>query len=193
MAGGFGFKSNPKNKNFSKKNNNSEVLKDSPDSYIPQKTTSLSGILFPGQSVDINPLSKETKINWNQEFITKSLTQEQSIFVNHHTQEIKSEIDSLRLEIKKLVQSSQNLDLEIVQAVEQNIPQANEYQLSFLQRIKKLIVSFRQNVDESCLWLNSLNHKKSRKNAFWGNVKNKKNGGEQYLFSSEHSVSRSAN
>jgi len=193
MAGGFGFKINPKNKNFSKKNNNSEVLKDSPDSYIPKKPDRFFGTLFPGQSVDINPPQKETKINWSREFITQSISAEQSLFVNHHTQEIKNEINNLRLEIKKLVQSTQSLDQEIVQAVEQNIPQANEYQLSFLQRIKKLIISFRQNVDQSCLWLNSLNHKKSRKNAFWGNVKNKKNGGEQYLFSSEHSASRSAN
>lgn len=193
MAGSFGFKINPKNKNFNKKNNNNEVLKDSPDSYVQKKTNNFFGTLLPGQSVDFNPVQKETKINWSQEFITKSLTQEQSIFVNNHSQEIKKEIQDLRLEIKKLVQSTQSLDQEIVQAVAQNIPQANEYQLSFIKRIKKLIVSFRQNIDQSCLWLESLNHKKSRKNAFWGNVKNKKNGGEQYLMSSEHGVSRSAN
>ena len=193
MAGSFGFKINPKNKNFNKKNNSSEVLKDSPDSYVQKKPNKLFGTLLPGQSIDFSPIPKETKINWSQEFITKSLTQEQSLFVNHHSQEINNEIQNLRLEIKKLVQSTQNLDQEIVQAVAQNIPQVNEYQLSFLKRINKLIVSFRQNIDQSCLWLESLNHKKSRKNAFWGNVKNKKNGGEQYLMSSEHSVSRSAN
>lgn len=193
MAGGLGFKINPKNKNFNKKNNNSEVLKNSPDYYSQSKTKNLSGTLLPGQSVDINPSQKEPKINWSHEYTTKPISTELSLFVNHHSQEIKNEIDNLRLEIKKLVQSTQNLDHEITQVIEQNIPQANEYQLSFLQRIKKIIISFRQKVDESSLWLNSLNHKKSRKNAFWGNVKNKKSGGEQYLFSSEHSVSRSAN
>ncbi len=192
MAGGFGFKLNPKNKNSIKKNN-SEVLKDLPDTSVKKNTPKLFGTLFPGQSVEINPSSKEPKINWSQEFITKSLTQEQSIFVNQHTQEIQKSIQEIRLEIKKLAESTQNLDNEIEQATYQNIPDANNYQIKFLQRVKNLIIKFRQNVDQSCVWLNSLNHKKSRKNAFWGNVKNKKSGGEQYLFSSEHSVSRSAN
>jgi hypothetical protein len=192
MAGGFGFKLNPKNKNLTKKNN-SEVLKELPDSSTKKDTPKLFGTLFPGQSIDINPSKQEPKINWNQEFITKSLTQEQSLFVNQHTQEIQKAIQDIRLEIKKLTESTQELDHEVQQATYQNIPEASEYQITFLKRIKDLIINFRQNIDQSCVWLNSLNHKKSRKNAFWGNVKNKKNGGEQYLFSSEHSVSRSAN
>ncbi len=192
MAGGFGFKLNPKNKNLTKKNN-SEVLKDLSDTSVKKNTPNLFGTLFPGQSIEINPSSKEPKINWSQEFITKSLTQEQSLFVNQHTQEIQKSIQEIHFEIKKLVKSTENLDNEIQQATCQNIPDTNEYQIKFLQRIKNLIIKFRQNVDQSCVWLNSLNHKKSRKNAFWGNVKNKKNGGEQYLFSSEHSASRSAN
>ncbi len=192
MAGSFGFKLNPKNKNLTKKNN-SEVLKDFPDSSAKKNPPKLFGTLLPGQSVDINPSSKEPKINWSQEFITKSLTQEQSIFVNQHTQEIQKAVQDIRFEIKKLAESTQELDNEVQQAVFQNIPQASEYHVTFLNRIKKLIIDFRQNIDQSCVWLNSLNHKKSRKNAFWGNVKNKKNGGEQYLLSSEHSVSRSAN
>lgn len=192
MAGGIGFKLNPKNKNLTKKNN-SEVLKDFPDSSVKKNTPKLFGTLLPGQSVEINSPSNEPKINWSQEFITKSLTQEQSLFVNQHTQEIQKSIQDIRFEIKKLTESTQELDHEIQQAVYQNIPEASEYQITFLQRIKNLIINFRQNIDQSCVWLNSLNHKKSRKNAFWGNVKNKKNGGEQYLFSSEHSASRSAN
>ena len=192
MAGGFGFKLNPKNKNLTK-NNNNEVLKDLPDSSVKKSPPKLFGTLFPGQSVDINPSSKEPKINWSQEFITKSISQEQSLFVNQHTQEIQKSIQDIRLEIKKLAESTQELDNEIQQTIYQNIPEASEYQVTFLKRIKNLIINFRQNIDQSCVWLNSLNHKKSRKNAFWGNVKNKKNGGEQYLFSSEHSVSRSAN
>ena len=192
MAGSFGFKLNPKSKNLNKRNNN-EVLKETSDTIPKKNAPKLSGTLLPGQSIDINRSSQEPKVNWNQEFITKSLTQEQSLFVNQHTQEIQKDIQEIRLEIKKLVQSSENLDHEIQQAVAKNIPEINDYQLNFLQRLKNIIIQFRQNIDQSCVWLNSLNHKKSRKNAFWGSVKNKKSGGEQYLFSSEHSASRSAN
>ena len=192
MAGSFGFKLNPKNKNINKRNNN-EILKDISDASPKINTPKLSGTLYPGQSIDINRSPQEPKVNWSQEFITKSLTQEQSLYVNQHTQEIQKSIQDIRLEINKLVQSTQNLDNEVQQAVSKNIPEFNDYQVGFLQRLKNLIIQFRQNIDQSSVWLASLNHKKSRKNAFWGSVKNKKSGGEQYLLSSEHSVSRSAN
>ncbi|MCW1949413.1 MAG: DUF5660 domain-containing protein [Candidatus Shapirobacteria bacterium] len=191
MAGGFGSKLNPKNKSFSLKKNNSEILKEFPDTSVPNKPK-LSGTLFPGQSINFNK-EEQTKTNFTREFLAKTVNQEHAIFVNQHTQEIKQSIDQLKDEIKKLVLSAQNLDQEIVQASEQNIPESNEYQLNFLQRIRNLVIQFRQNIDESCIWLQSFNRKKSRKNAFWGNVRNKKNGGEQYLFSGEHSVARSAN
>jgi len=192
MAGGFGSKLNPKNKSFNLKKNNSEILKEFPDTSVANKPK-LSGTLFPGQSLNLHQAEEQSKPNFTREFLAKTVNQEHAIFVNQHTQEIKQTIDQLKDEIKKLVASSQNLDNEIIQATEQNIAEFNEYQLTFLQRLKNIVIQFRQNIDESCTWLQSFNHKKSRKNAFWGNVHNKKGGGEQYLFSGEHSVARSAN
>jgi hypothetical protein len=192
MAGGLGFKFDPKNKKLVKKNN-SEILKDFSDSSQPKTEKKLSGILFPGQSINLKQEKQPNNINWNHEFLLKTANQEQPLFVNQHHQEIQQAINEILNEIKKLKLSTDNLTHEIDQASEQNIPEANEYQLKFLQRIKNIIVQFRQNINQSCVWMESFNHKKSRKNAFWGNVRNKKNGGEQYLFSSEHSASRSAN
>lgn len=192
MAGGFGSKLNPKSKSFNLKKNNSEILKEFPDTSVQNKPK-LAGTLFPGQSLHLNQPENKPQTNWNSEFLSKPIPQEHAIFVNQHTHEIQQSINELKAEIKKLVTSTDNLNQEIVQATDQNIPESNEYQLNFLQRVRNLIVQFRQNIDESCIWLQSFNRKKSRKNAFWGNVRNKKNGGEQYLFSGEHSVSRSAN
>lgn len=193
MAGGLGSKFDPKNKRSVKKNN-SEILKEFSDTPQSKPEPKLFGRLFPGQSIHLNQEKQPNKdFNWNREFLTKTVTEEQRLFVNQHTQEIQQTIKDLLDEIKKLKLSTDNLTHEINQSSEQNIPEANEYQLKFLQRIKNLIIQFRQNIDQSCTWLASFNNKKSRKNAFWGNVRNKKNGGEQYLFSGEHSASRSAN
>jgi hypothetical protein len=190
MAGSFGVKPNSKDKKFVK-NNNSEILKDfhSPsDKIIPK----LFGTLFPGQSVEINqPEQPKNNINWAKEFLT--VNQEQTVFINKHTQEIEQSINQLRLEIKNLIQDTQELDVEIQQTVFQDTTEFNQYQLNFLERIKILVINFRKNISQSCVWLESLNSKKSKKNAFWGKARNKKNGGEQYLFSGEHSASRSAN
>lgn len=192
MAGGFGTKFDPKNKKIVKKNN-SEILKEFPDvSHSKPKTF---GRLFPGQSFHPSQEQSSSKdINWNREFlVTQGIGREQSIFVNQHTQEINQAIKEILDEINKLKLSVDNLDHEVVQASEQNIPETNEYQLHFLQRLKKLIIQFRQNINQSSVWVENFNQKKSRKNAFWGKVHNKKSGGEQYLLSNEHSVSRSAN
>ena len=191
MAGGFGFKPNQKNKS-SVKNNNSEILKDFQSSSSDKIIPSLFGTLFPGQSVEINqPEKPKNNINWTQEFLT--VNQEQTVFINKHTQEVETAINQLRLEIKKLIQETQDLDVEVQQTVFQETAEFNQYQLNFLERIKLFIINFRKNVSEAAVWLESLNHKKSKKNAFWGKVRNKKSGGEQYLFSNEHSASRSAN
>jgi len=191
MAGGFGSKRDPKNKTISSKNT-SEILKDFPDNQAPVQKK--SGILFPGQSIRLNSSeSKPSQINWSHEFLTKPITQEQSLFVNQRLQETNTAVEELRREIKSLIKSTDNLQAEITNTVDQNIVEASQYQVNFLTRIKNLIINFRQNIDQSCLWLESFNRKKNRKNAFWGTVKNKKSGGEQYLLSGEHSVSRSAN
>lgn len=188
MAGVYGSKPDPKNKGFIK-NNNSEILKDFHDSSSTKSENKLFGTLFPGQSIEINK-KETTDIKWNREFLVKSVTQEQAIFVNNHSQEIEKAINDLRLEIKKLTQTTENLDQEVIQSTEQNIVDFSEYQLKFFQRIKMIIVNFRKNMNEASNWLESFNHKKSKKNAFWNKAKS---GGQKYQESGEHSASRSAN
>lgn len=189
MAGGFINNKNPKNNQANKNGFNNEVVK---DYAIVQNPVNFlfEGVLNPGESV--NPNKPEKKSNPTSEFLTKSLSQEQALFINSHTEEIKKSIDELRLEIKKLVESTDNIDVEIEQVSFQEVVEINEYQLNFLQRIKNIIVNFRKNIDQASVWLENLNHKKGKKNAFWNKAKSK-NGGEQYLMSSEHSASRSAN
>jgi len=190
MAGGFINNKNPKGNQANKNGFNNEVVN---DYSIPQNPIDfiLEGVLNPGESVNFDKSEKKPN-NANFNFLTKSINQEQALFVNSHAEEIKKSIDELRLEIKKLIQSTDNIDIEIEQVAFQEVIEINEYQLNFLQRIKSIIISFRQNIDQAGVWFESLNHKKGKKNAFWNKAKSK-NGGEQYLMSSEHSASRSAN
>ena len=191
MAGGFGQKSNSKNKSFLKTVSNNEVFKDSPTDSAGKKINN-SGTLFPGQSIEFPQKQTET-INWNKEFLFKSIQVEQQSIINRQNDEIQQAINEIRLEIKKLIDTTENLDQEIINIPLENITENNTYQLNFLSRIKNLIQNFRKNISEAGVWLEGFTHKKNRRNAFWGHVKNKKNGGEQYLFSGEHSASRSAN
>lgn len=189
MAGGYGSKQDPK-KSFNK--NNNEILKDFPSSPAKKSEHNLFGTLFPGQSIEVNKKETTTNISWNREFLIKSTTQEQAIFINQHSKEVEKAINELRLEIKNLIKITENLNHEIIQSAEQNVADFSEYQLNFFQRIKMIVINFRQNISEASVWLENFNHKKNKRNTFWNRAKSK-NGGEQYLMSSEHSASRSAN
>lgn len=188
MAGGFGFQKNPKNNNINK----SELA---PSSQGIDNTPkfSLKGILNLGQSIEIN---KNPKIDstWKKEtlFGQNYIQRQEETSIRQGQGELQKEIKELVEEIKKLVNSAQNLESEVEKVAFQPIVDINEYQLSFLKRIKKIIVNFSQNISEAGVWMESFMHKNKKKNAFWNKAKSK-NGGEQYLMSSEHSASRSAN
>ena len=187
MAGGNSFVKNPQKGKYNPAFDGAEIYK-APTNHQVTVSSILNGILRPGETIDF---SQEIKTPDKPKFENR-IQKEQSLFINQHTQETEKAINDLRLEIKKLVQCTENLDHEVELSTEQNITEANKYQLNFLERIKNLIIQFRQNINEAGAWLDSFNHKKSKRNAFWNKAKSK-NGGEKYLNSSEHSASRSAN
>jgi hypothetical protein len=194
MAGGFGVSQHPKKpgKNFS-----SEVLKDSQYESSSQKAPpqfSLRGILGLGQTVEINK-NNQTVEKQNKElfFGLNHLVQEQNILFDQHQKELTKELQALRDEISKLASSTNSLEKNVTNIALTNIPEVNEYQVNFLSRIRIFITTVRKNISSADIWLEAFAAKKKKKNLFWNNVKNKKKGGEQYLFSNEHSAARSAN
>lgn len=189
MAGGHsGPKMDPKKINLYKANTN-EVLKDTSADHSPSKIT-LSGILGLNQTVEINPEIKTQSGTWNTEFLLP--TQEKQI-LSHRHQEMAQNLEDLRQEIEKLATTTQDLDKKVQDIALENIPEVSEYQLNFLRRIKNFIINFRKNLSEADNWLAVFNTKKKKRNYFWSTARNKKQGGEQYLASGEHSASRSVN
>lgn len=192
-GGGIMGKVDPKKINLNKFGNSSEVLKDSQVNNAPKKF-SLSGILGLNQTVELNKNPPKTE-NWGKEFFgnVNLLQQQEKVLFDQHQKELEKAITELQEEIKKLAHSTDNLEKDIQNIPLQNFPEASEYQISFLVRIKNFIANFRKNVNEASCWLESFSSKKKKKNYFWNTAKNKKKGGEQYLASNEHSASRSVN
>ncbi|MBP6891605.1 hypothetical protein KBB92_01615 [Candidatus Shapirobacteria bacterium] len=190
MAGGKTnmAKFDPKQVNLYKQSQ--EILKDSQSA--PEKKFSLSGILGLNQTIEINSQEPDQtpKINWSQEFL---LSNTEKQITAKRDQDLSQALEEIRQEIKKLVSSTNDLDKEIENVVLENIPEVSEYQINFLTRIKNFILNFRQNIDEAQNWLATFNTKKKKRNYYWSTARNKKQGGEQYLTSSEHSASRSVN
>ncbi len=194
MAGGNSYASKQKTKKIPVQGFTSEFLNSKTDQSPAQETRSqpkkiiapsLKGILGLGQTVEFNQKTNEV---WGQ---IQNLGKETQILYQNHDQELKKAIDSLKVEIQKLIKSTQNLDLQVEKVALEPAPEPSPYQKSFLERIRQFIKNFRQNIDDAGLWLEAFQTKKKKRNYFWTQANSKK-GGSQYLFSSEHSASRSA-
>lgn len=192
-GGGIMGKFDPKKINAFKSANSSEVLKDSQNNVAPKKF-SLSGILGLNQTVEINKNVQKNE-NWGKEFFgnVNLLQQQEKVLFNQKQQELEKAVVELQEEIKKLTKSTDNLEKDIQNIPLENIPEASEYQINFLLRIKTFIANFRRNINEAGAWLESFAGKKKKRNLFWNTARNKKKGGEQYLNSNEHSAARSVN
>jgi hypothetical protein len=183
MAGGNSFTKNPQKGKYISAFDNTEVLK------APTNTISsiLNGVLRPGETIDFSIEQRKPEKPKFTDYIQK----ENSLFINQHQEEIEQLIKNTKNEINSLIPITENLNQDIANIPLQNVTEANNYQLNFLQRIKTFITDLRQNASESNSWTDIFNHRKKKRNAFWNQAKSK-NGGEQYLMSSEHSASRSA-
>lgn len=187
-------KFDPKKINPVKSANSSEVLKDSQSDSAPKKF-SLRGILGLGQTVEINKNDQPKTESWNKEFFgnLNYLREQEQVLLDQKQKELEKTIEDLKSEIKNLTESTDNLESDIQNIALENIPEASDYQINFLVRIKNFIINFRKNINEAAIWLESFNNKKKKRNYFWNMSRNRKKGGDQYMMSNEHSAARSVN
>ena len=180
-------------------NNTAETLSDkkSPVPSSPNKLQerpikfNLSGILSLGKKVDIHssPEQKKPQLQANTEF---SIVSQEKVLFSLQQEQVSKEINALRQEIQALVGSVKDVAHDVEQAVYTPVTQATKYEVNFFQRIHKIIQDLRRNISQAQEWMSAQKTRKSRKNAFWGKVKDRQHGGgEQYLFSNEHSAARS--
>lgn len=188
MAGILASKNDPKKISAKTGVLSNEILSDSQPGLKPQKLT-LRGILGLNQPVEINPSPKSL---WTKENLGLNyLATQEKVLLDQKQKELEKVVADLQEELKKLVAASEGIGSQIENAVLENIPEASVYQVSFLKRLKNLIVGFRKNLNQASTWLESFNTKKKKKNYFWSMAKDKKKGGEAYMFSDEHSAARS--
>lgn len=196
MAGVFGSK-NQKGKNYKGLLTNemaseyNQAAKNESRPQAPPKF-SLRGVLGLGQTVELGK-QKDNIGSWGKEVFgsISHLAQEEKYLFDSRQKELQKNIEELREEIRQLAKATSNLETQIEKVTLDPIVQPSAYQITYLERIKNFIGNFRKNISEAGYWLEAMSNKKKKKNAFWGKVKDKKKGGEQYLFSNEHSVARS--
>lgn len=169
--------------------NKGESLSENKPNYSPINF-SLRGILGLNQSVEIHKTQAD-KLWTKENFHLNIIGEQDRKALENKQRELESIVEQLKLEVKKLTVATSELDSGLSKATMENIPEANEYQVSFLLRLKNLVIAFRRNINEASCWLDSFNAKKKKQknSGYWKNLKSK--GGIKYLMSDEHSTARS--
>ena len=168
---------------------NNETSKDINTNFSPIKF-SLRGILGLNQSVEIHKTQAD-KLWTKENFHLNIIGEQDRKALENKQHELEAVVEQLKLEVKKLTVATSELDSNLSHATMENTPDANEYQVSFLVRLKNLVIAFRRNINEASCWLDSFQSKKKKqKNSnYWKNLKTK--SGLKYLMSDEHSAARS--
>lgn len=188
MAGGSSNKNDPK-KTYAKNIFSNESLESQPDFFpSPPQKLSLRGILGIGQTIEFNKSASPVKEIFSG---LNHLQQEQQVLFDQRQKELGKALDELRKEIASLAKSTDNLEKTIENVAINEIGEISEYQVAFFIRIRNFIASVRQNISETGLWVQAFAAKKKKKNYFWNTAKNKKKGGDAFLFSDESGISRS--
>ena len=85
--------------------------------------------------------------------------------------EMRQNIEQIKIELSKLVASSQGLKLEFAQvSVEQPTQNVGQYHLNFFEWMLAVIRSARQKVEDSGAWLGAVKGKGAKRN-YWGMFK----------------------
>jgi hypothetical protein len=134
---------------------------------------------FSGQEVN-----RENRIKLQRQ--AETFRKEEHVLYNRQEQETKLQVQSLQHEIQQLVKVSNDLNKE-VQIAAFNVPaESGKYHLIFFNRLRILIRSLRNQVQESAQWLAEFNSKSKKKNGYWGQFKKK---GSSFSLSVDRNVS----
>lgn len=166
------------------------------DSAVEQllgKKNNFEGEIMPGQSVEMKDVieGKESEENNAQQklIVERELREQDRIFVERRTNELKIQINAIHEEIIKIAEVTPNLNREVEIAAFQAPIEPSTYELYFLERLFEFIKSFRKKIEDAYIWLEVANRRARKKNV-WG--QNLKKHGAKYLLSGEHYASRSS-
>lgn len=177
------------------KNETSEISKRFFDSMLgwerPQPKA--SGDLFPGQSIDLKSVleeqKEENKVLRQRLVYEQSLRAQEQQLSQRQAQETKVQTAALSNELTELAKSTQTLARETQIAAMQAPVTPGVYHITFFEKLRSFIVSFRKKIENASLWLQASNQRSAKKRTFWGQVGK---SGAKRLLSAEDYLQRSA-
>jgi len=157
------------------------------------------------QSEELPPAGEAQKIQREEQTLERKfeekiipqlyyLQKEQQEIYSREKRERDKEVKVLQSEVERLAQAAENLNEKLEKnldlATQQPILEGSVYEVNWLRLLKRAIQKFTAKIENASLWLSAFAQKKAKRGFFWSQATSKK-GGAKYMFSGEHSISRS--
>lgn len=151
-----------------------------------------SGDITPGESLEFEDIfsgrREQTMKLEKQLVLERKLREEEKARSERKGNELKLQLRAIIEEVAALAQNTQELAEEVQIATMQAPIEPGVYHLIFFEKLLEFIKSFRKNIGQAKVWLQSSNKRAQKKN-YWASYK--KHGGK-FLLAADHYVSRSA-
>lgn len=154
--------------------------------FLKQLTGLASGVMEAGREIDLTKASKPAE---NKPAIDPAYNYAREILHNNENllqnQEVKQQVEGVLIELQKLAGATQELDKAVTQATGQTIVTPGKYHLNFFQWLRSTIQEARLKIQESGMWLQTMNNKQAKK-GYWNM---QKKHGTSFMLSGERSLS----
>jgi hypothetical protein len=151
-----------------------------------------SGDITPGESLEFEDIfsgrREQTMKLEKQLVLERKLREAEKVRSERKGNELKLQLQAIIEEVAALAQNTQELAEEVQIATMQAPIEPGVYHLIFFEKLLEFIKSFRKNIGQAKVWLQSSNKRAQKKN-YWASYK--KHGGK-FLLAADHYVSRSA-
>jgi hypothetical protein len=151
-----------------------------------------SGDIIPGESLEFEDVfsgrREQTMKLEKQLALERKLREEERVKSERKGNKLRMQLQAIIEEVAALAQNTQELAEEVQIATMQAPIEPGVYHLIFFEKLLEFIKSFRKNIGQAKVWLQSSNKRAQKKN-YWASYK--KHGGK-FLLAADHYVSRSA-
>lgn len=152
-----------------------------------------SGELKPEETIELEQFTQEEikREEFAREFEREisGLRRQERLVYSKEQQEVKLQIKAIQDELKKLANSTQGLAREVEIAAKQAPVEPGVYHLTFFEKLRQIIIQFRQKIEDSRTWLAAFNQRAKRRSYYWFHFKK---SGTKFSLSPERYMSTSA-
>jgi len=132
---------------------------------------------------------REAQIRREEQLRFESVRREEQIIFSREKESIKTEIETLRVQIQQLAKEQVNLMVEVDKTSFQVVANPGIYHKNFFERLLNLIKLAKKKVIESRTWLQLHNSRSQARSAYWQGVKK---AGTSFMLSFDRTVATQA-